>query len=315
MRFTQLQSFLAVAESGGVRTAAQQLGVSQPTLTKALRLLEQDLGVALFARGARGMTLTDAGRLFLTRARTIQAEAQRAREELSQLLNAQDGGALGVGLAPSAAMGLAPQAVVALRRRWPRATVRIVDSLYPNVLRLLREHDIDVALGPRIGPRPEPHSDIAMQPLLLNEACIAARRGHPRAQATSLRELVDDEWLRSGPPGGPATVIERAFLEAGLPLPKTFVQCESFLALPDIVANSDVVAIVPVQILQQHGARAGLVQVRVGERLAPTEVSLLTRAGEPHSPLVLDFIEIVRALVAKGFMNCTAPGPEPLPHA
>ncbi|MBN9425757.1 MAG: LysR family transcriptional regulator [Burkholderiales bacterium] len=304
MRFTQLQSFLAIVEAGGVRAAALQLGVSQPTLTKTLRLLEQDLGIALFARGARGMTLTQAGRALLPRARAIQAEAQRARQELARLGGAEDG-SLGIGVAPSAAMGLAPQAIVALRQRWPRSMIRVVDSLYPNVLQLLRERDIDVALEPRIGPRPEPHSDIVMQPLLLNEVCIVVRRGHPLADATSLAALTDSEWLRSGPPGGPSTVIERAFKEADLPLPRIFVQCESFLALPDIVANSDVVAIVPSQIVEQHGARAGLVQVRVRERLNPTEVSLLTRAGEPQTPLLKDFVEIVHALVAKGAMNWT----------
>ena len=302
MRLSLLNAFIAVAEAGGVRPAARKLGISQPALSKTVQLLEQDLGVALFVRGARGVTLSEAGKAFLPRARALSAEERRARDELAQLRGATDG-CLSIGVAPSAAMGLAPRAIVALRKRWPKAVLRVIDVLYPTVLSMLREGEIDIALGPRIGPRPEPGSNILMQPLLLNQVCIVVRRDHPLAHATTLAELADAEWLRSGPKGGPSTVIEEAFKAAGLDPPRALVQCESFLALPDIVANSELVAIAPSQLLEQHAARANVVQVHVRESLQPTEVSLLTRAGEPLAPIARDMVEIVRSLVANGAVN------------
>lgn len=312
MRISLLHAFITVAETGGVRPAARKLGTSQPALSKTLHLLEQDLGVALFVRGARGVTLSEAGRAFLPRARMLSAEEQRARDELAELRGATDG-SLSIGVAPSAAMGLAPRALVSLRKRWPKAALRVVDVLYPTVLSLLREGEIDIALGPRIGPRPEPGSNILMQPLLMNEVCIVVRQGHPLAHATTLAELANAEWLRSGPKGGPSTVIEDAFKSAGLGAPHAYVQCESFLALPDIVAQSDLVAIAPSQLLEQHAARAKLVQVHVQEPLPATEVSLLTRSGEPLSPIARDMVEIVRDLVSKGAINgASSPTPEPV---
>lgn len=298
MRASLLNAFIAIADAGGIRPAARKLGISQPALSKRLKLLEEDLGVALYVRGARGVTLNEAGRAFLPRARALSAEERRARDELKHLRGATDG-SLSMGVAPSAAMGLAPQAIVSLRKRWPRAAIRLVDVLYPTVLSMLREGEIDIGLGPRIGPRPEPGSNILMQPLLLNPVCIVVRKGHPLARAKSLADFANAEWVRSGPEGGPSTVIEDAFRSAGFKPPPVFVQCESFLALPDIVASSDLVAIVPSQILDQHAVRAKLVQVHVREPLQPTEVNLLMRAGEPLSPIAHDMIETVRSLAIK----------------
>jgi len=313
MRLSLLHAFISVAEAGGVRPAARKLGISQPALSKTLQLLEQDLGVTLFLRGARGVTLSEAGKAFLPRARALSAEEWRARDELAQLRGATEGN-LSIGVAPSAAMRLAPRAIIALRERWPKAVLRVVDVLYPRVLNLLREGEIDIALGPRIGPRPEPGSNVLMQPLLLNQVCIVVRQGHPLEHAATLAELAQAEWLRSGPPGGPTTVIEEAFRSAGLGAPRTFVQCESFLALPDLVARSDLVAIVPSQLLDQHAARAKLVQVHVREPLQPTEVSLLTRAGEPLSPIARDMVDIVHGLVAGGDVRgASAPTAQPEP--
>jgi DNA-binding transcriptional LysR family regulator len=74
------------------------------------------------------------------------------------------------------------------------------------------------------------------------------------------------------------------------------VQCESFLALPEIVATSDIIAIVPWQMLAQPETRDRLARVPVRENLKPTEISLFTRAGAPLTPIARDFVDLVRTL-------------------
>lgn len=76
MSLTQLESFVAVAETQHVGRAAQRLHVTQPPLTRRIRALEDELGVALFERTPRGMRLLPAGERLLPKARSILAEVR-----------------------------------------------------------------------------------------------------------------------------------------------------------------------------------------------------------------------------------------------
>jgi DNA-binding transcriptional LysR family regulator len=74
----QLRYFVTVADEGTMRGAARRLHISQPPLTRHIRALEDELGVALFARTARGMHLLPPGAVLLERARTILAALEEA---------------------------------------------------------------------------------------------------------------------------------------------------------------------------------------------------------------------------------------------
>ena len=85
MRLSQIRDFLAVADTGSIRAAARSLGLTQPALTKSLRQLEAELGAVLVTRSVRGIVFTALGQAFLTRARSIDGDLRRAREEIAQL--------------------------------------------------------------------------------------------------------------------------------------------------------------------------------------------------------------------------------------
>ena len=266
MRLSRIRDFLAVADTGSIRAAARSLGLTQPALTKSLRLLEAELGAVLVTRSVRGIVFTALGQACLSRARSIDGELRRAR------------------------------AVVKLRESWPSATIRVSDTSFPNVLADLREGCFDLAISPIFGADPVPAGEFNVEVLFRNEVVVAVRKGHPKRNAKSLREFTDGEWLRSGPRGGPATVLDAAYAAIGLPPPECHVQCESFLALPEIVAISDVAAMVPWQMLEQPSVRGRLVRVPVKEKLKAIEINLLTRAGVPLTPIGKDFVGIVRGM-------------------
>jgi LysR family transcriptional regulator of abg operon len=292
MRLTQIRDFLAVIDAGSLRGAARSLGLSQPALTKSIRQLEEELGAVLIERSVRGARPTEFGRAFLARARAVSADLRRAREEIAQLRGARQG-SLAIGTAPGPALDLLPRVLPTLRTRWREAAIRIMDVAPPEVLPALREGLIDLALSVRLGPLAQVSSDCTVEPLYTIEPVIIARRNHPLAKARSLRELADAEWVRTGPVGySPA--LPQAFEAAGLPPPRYRVDCQSFLALPEFVAHSDLLAVVPWQIAAREAAAGRVVSLRVRDPLPEREITLFRRADVPLTPIARECAEILR---------------------
>jgi len=292
MRLNQIRDFLATVETGSIRAAARQLALSQPALTKSLRQLENELGAVLLTRGVRGARPTDLGRTFLVRARAVSADLQRAREELAQLRGSMTG-SLSIGTAPGPALSLLPAALARIRTRWPEATIRVVDVSPSGVLPSLREGALDFALCASVGPLAGARTECAVAPLYLNDAAIVARPGHRLARTRRLAALAGAEWIRSGYPGD-LSALPEMFRKAGLPAPKFRVDCPSFLMVPEFVAQTDLLAVVPWQIAVREMRAGRLARVPLVEKLPPRQINLYRRADVPLTPIASHCAEVLR---------------------
>ncbi|MDP8925327.1 MAG: LysR family transcriptional regulator, partial [Actinomycetota bacterium] len=96
MLLRQMECFLAVARLGNVSRAAEEMYLTQPTLTARIKALEEELGDQLFVRTSRGMRLTEAGREFLPYAERCMASLEEGRQRLGELRGAS-GGRLSLG--------------------------------------------------------------------------------------------------------------------------------------------------------------------------------------------------------------------------
>ena len=91
MTLTQVHYFLAAVAAGSLTRAAEELGIAQPTLSEQIRKLERSLGVALFTRGAQGLTLTESGRRFLPHAQTVARDVEAAISSTSGIRDLEAG--------------------------------------------------------------------------------------------------------------------------------------------------------------------------------------------------------------------------------
>src|SRR5215203_1894116 len=119
MELRHLRYFVAVAEEENVTRAAARLHVSQPPLSRQIRDLEDELGVALFERSAKSLRLAEAGRIFLIEARAVLERADQAAASVKNL-GAGLTGELNVGFAPSLAVDILPRALRNLQRDAPK---------------------------------------------------------------------------------------------------------------------------------------------------------------------------------------------------
>jgi LysR family nitrogen assimilation transcriptional regulator len=145
LELRQLRYFAQVARSGGFSPAALALDIAQPALSRQVRALEQILGVDLFHRTGRGVSLTDAGHRLLERADKILRETDEAAEDLRALGAIASGSAV-VGMPPTVGRVLTVPLMRRFREAHPQVELRVVEGLSGDMAEWLRTGRVDVAI-------------------------------------------------------------------------------------------------------------------------------------------------------------------------
>lgn len=296
MKLHQVRDFIAIAEHASIRKAARVLGLSQPALTKSLRHLEDEMHVQLFARTQRGVELTPYGEVFLIRARLIEAESQKARQDIAQMRGEKEG-TVTVGVSPTVATSLLPSALIQFRKDYPDVKINIMGGLYYAHLPELRAGTMDFAVG--AVPAGASQSGFASEVLFYNSTAIACRKGHSLRSATKLSELEKAEWILYGPSRrGPGASIIEAFQAAGLPSPRIMAQCNSIAGLVALVARSDILCVLPRQMLDEEPLCNGLHVIPIAQPLPHYPVVLMRKAASPLTPAASHLATLLRRQVA-----------------
>jgi DNA-binding transcriptional LysR family regulator len=147
MELRHLQYFVAIAEERSFTRAAERLWVAQPGLSSQIRRLESELGIRLFDRHTRGVSLTQAGDLFLERARAVLAAAEDARTT-GRDLELGLAGAVRIGLAVETAARPVPALLSSFSHDHPGVEVTVFESYAGTVVRELRDGRLDAVVVP-----------------------------------------------------------------------------------------------------------------------------------------------------------------------
>jgi LysR family nitrogen assimilation transcriptional regulator len=186
MNLKQLEYFIRVAESGSFGKAAVQLNMTQPALSRQVRLLETDLRATLLIRNGRGVVLTDIGkRLFdhgvsiLQLVATVSEDIEAARDEPS--------GHIVLGLPPSMTRRLTPFLVDTFRREFPAASLAIVEGLSTHLVEWIAMGRVDLGLV----HNPQPNPAIEITPVRDEALGLLSRATHrdPKIKSLPFSEL------------------------------------------------------------------------------------------------------------------------------
>ncbi len=291
MKLEQLQHMVAIVEQGSLRAAARRLVTPQPALTRSVRTLEKELGVALFTRQTSGMTLTPAGTRFHTRACTIVNEARRAVDDLSQD-GGQDEGVVAIALSIMPLVGMLGAALPVFRRRYPKVRLHLTERLFPDVEGALRKGEIDFYLGaaPRQGPAP----GLEVTTLFENTRAVVCRKGHPLAGSRSLKTLVSADWATTAVDYNAEDDIAQLFGTLGLPSPRVLLRAHSAMAVIVALAHSDLLAMLPTQWEEFPLTRDSLQVIRIREVLRAPTIVLIRRPDLPLTPAAEFLSDVLR---------------------
>lgn len=293
MKLTALRDFLAVAERGSLRAAARQTDGSQPAISRSIQELEKELGVVLFERSPTGVQLTPMGQVFLRRASSVRNELRVAQEELDQL-RGETHGRLRVAMSSVPHIALFPNALRPFRLRYPNVTIDIIDAVFATVESGLKESRVDVYFGPipgDVGP------ELVTEKLFDNTRLIVGRKGHPLAHASSLRDLVDAEWITTSITHAAEEELGPLFAQNGLRAPKLVVQAHSTLTFLVSLVYSDLLMMLPIQWTKSPLMRDAVEPLRVSEMLPAPPICLVRRSGLPLTPAAEYFCDMMRRAV------------------
>tara|TARA_R110002020_G_scaffold15143_57_gene54052 strand:- start:2765 stop:3679 length:915 start_codon:yes stop_codon:yes gene_type:complete len=213
VKFRHLQCFLQTARLGGVAKAAENLGVSQPAVSKALAELEEILGVQLMERSRAGVALTPVGEMFLRYAAASIAALRQGLDGVSRSQMTQET-RLTVGVLPSVAGRVVPAAVDRFRQAQPGVTLKLVSGPNLHLLDQLRLGALDLVLG-RLGA-PETMMGLSFLHLYSETVSFAVRPGHPLVARPDLARIVDYPVLFPDPEAAIRSIVERYLIANGI---------------------------------------------------------------------------------------------------
>lgn len=291
MKLNHIRDVLAIADQGSLRAAAQHLGMAQPALTRSIRELEHELDAALFERHARGMSLTPAGQAFVSRMRVVQAELQRAQQEVSQISGVAIGH-VSIGLSIAANITLLPEILKPFKRQFPHIHLKVMEGVFPQLRKQLLSAELDFYVGPLIDPNLP--RELVMEKLFDNQRAVLGRKGHPLEGAKSLAELTGAQWIGTAIADRQDEELAPFFARLGCPPPVVEIESSSALSTILIAANTDLLVMLPRQYLGHPGASHLLSRINVEEKLEAPPMCMVKRAALPLTPAAEFLADLVR---------------------
>lgn len=246
--FTNLEALrrlVAIADCGTVHSAAELLSLTQPALSRSIRLLEQECGAQLFERHPRGLRLTPIGERACHHARHLLRECQLAKDDLT----ARGGGGMGMirlAAAPVWMSLILPEVISELHRRFADLQVQLSVRNFSSAMDELDNGQLDIFCGGFQQSEALP-GFLVQQPLFGTRLNVVARQGHPILDQPlqSLYPLLDFPWVSYlSDRGYLDQVMDKVQLATGRRR-EAAVSCDSLLAVLNLLRRGDYLAFLP----------------------------------------------------------------------
>ena len=290
-----LYAFRALVEYGNFRMAAESICLSQPALSRRIGKLETALGLKLFERTTRRVTLTLKGQAFAERSGQLLADFEAVMADLSEVSLARTG-LITVACVPSAAYYFMPNIISRFQARYPRVRVKLIDSSAGNVYDSVVGGQADFGISFSALSQP----DIDFLPLRNDNYVAACRREHPIAGKKSLtwREFYTHAWVGLDKTSGNRNLLDHA-LEHLVPERPSICETRHVTTMLGMVEAGLGIAAVPAMSMPQS-EHSALTKVVLTEPVVTRTVGLLRKNGRVLSHVAQELetmiIEQYRAL-------------------
>jgi DNA-binding transcriptional LysR family regulator len=296
LKLHDLHVFIAVAELGNMRKAAERLAISQPSVSKAIADIEHVLGLRVLDRNAQGVGVTPYGRALLRRARGAFDELRQGVKDIEVLADPALG-EVRIGCPEAIAAGLLPAVVDRFSRRYPGVVVSVkaADDLAPE-FRPLRERSVDLVLGR--GPEASRDDDLDAEVLYHDRAFVATGGKAPWGprRRVALADLMEQPWLLFPENSWIDLRVNEAFRRCGVAPPCSVVRAYSVHFCINMLTTDRFLASLAGSVLRFNAPRFGLKVLPVDLPARPWPVAMVTLKNRTLSPVVEEFMKDIRAV-------------------
>lgn len=285
-----LHYFIQVADSGGFSKASAMLNVPQPTLSRAIRRLEEHFATRLLDRNGRGALLTEAGERLYQHGKAMLMRAEQAQAEIAEISNNPAGSAI-LGLGPVAAKVLGTVVAERFLKEAPNSKLRIVESFTGFVLEWVANGRVDVGLL---------YED-ALNPTLKGEklwdetlTLVSPRgQGFEKLSSISLERLEKIPLILPGRPHGLRLRIDEVAAELGIKL-NVVLEADGLNTILDLVQAKVGSSILTPPALYGYKCDAELAVTRLVDPVVTSTVVAVTSRQRPMTNAVKTLLKIVR---------------------
>jgi DNA-binding transcriptional LysR family regulator len=292
MLFRQMECFLAVARLGNVSRAAEEMFLTQPTLTARLKGLEEEVGDQLFVRTSRGMRLTDAGKEFLPHAERVIGSFEEGKRRVAELQGAS-GGQLVLGASPGVGTYALPGLLERFTAAYPQVSISVRTGHSEAILEMTLREEVQLGLT-----RSMKHPEIESLTLYEDELVLVVDPDHRFTQRGSadIAEIGEEQLILFDHDSSYYEQTHSMFREASIRELKT-MEVDNIEAAKRMVEHRLGVAFLPRTAVVRSVAAGNLVLISVedGPEMSRT-MAALKRRDVPASGPVAAFLEIAATL-------------------
>lgn len=283
MEIQQLEYFKTVAEMQHMTHAAEKLNISQPALSKSISNIENELGVPLFDRQGRSISLNRYGKLFLQSVEMILKEYKKAKAEIGSLVMPGYGD-VALGFIHSLGMTVVPELMARTPEKYPNMKFTLTQSASYNLLQWLEEGQIDLCLSQRVESK---MIDIEWIDLWSEELFVIVPKSHRFAsrQTIKLEEIKDDPFISIKRGNALRQIVDKLFKEAGIK-PKVAFAGEEMHTVAGFVGAGLGVSLIPdIKGLNEYNVS----KIRVSEPVCERKIGVSWAKERYLAPAAVQF--------------------------
>jgi DNA-binding transcriptional LysR family regulator len=284
-----VQAFIAIADQGGFRKAAEALHITQTALTRRLQNLEASLGVKMVERTTRSVALTSIGRDFLPRARRLLDDLSASLVEIRETGKAQRGD-VSIACVPTVGIQYLPRVIQEYSARYPDNRIKIFDHASSGVADavLRREAEFGINIG---GSH---HPELESIPVLRDRFVLICRDDHALAKKRSLtwKQLEPYPLIFAGDVSGNRPLLAQALEGRNLAL-QSFYEVQRSSTAVGLVAEGVGAAVVP-SLAMQKGAYPRIRTIPLTDPVVSRKLVLVSRKTAHLSPAAQALYDLIR---------------------
>ncbi|MEM6850454.1 MAG: LysR family transcriptional regulator [Pseudomonadota bacterium] len=277
----RLRHFLAVYELGSIGNAAAKLAITQPALSKSIRLLESELETTLFERTATGVVATVYGETLAHYARSIEAEMRTAQARITEMKGGA-GGEVRIGVGPSIAVNMMPMLTRRLLNQRPGIRLEVREGLVAEIIPALRRGEIDFAVGlwPQALDR-----EFEVQILFNDKISVLAGSNHKLAgRRASCEELKDYPWALPPRTQQWRVALDEYFLSNAIEPPRPHVESNSAAYIKSLLLTGKYLSFLPHQLIRAADQKTSIIAIDADAPNLKPPVTVTQRRNAVQSP-------------------------------